>query len=84
VRVQKCTRGFARGRIFSNPAGLPAGGFSPNPHPLVPSLLTRNLYSKKKKKRKREVNPLHTSHLALQMGQHPNCTQANPFAAYND
>ena len=38
--MQKCTRGSGCGRVFSNSAGLPAGGFSPNPHPhpRVPSL----------------------------------------------
>jgi len=41
VRVQKCTRGSTCGRVFSNPAGLPTGGFSsnPHPHPRVPSLV---------------------------------------------
>ena len=40
VRVQKCTRGSACGRVFPNPAGLLAGLFSRNqhPHPRVPSL----------------------------------------------
>ena len=40
VRVQKCTRGSTCGRILPSPAGLPAGGFLPNPHPhpRVPSL----------------------------------------------
>ena len=40
VRVQKCTRGSTCGRVFSNPADLPTGGFSsnPHPHPRVPSL----------------------------------------------
>ena len=40
VRVKKCTRRSDCGRVSPNPAGLPAGGFSPNPHPhpRVPSL----------------------------------------------
>ena len=42
VRVQKCTRGSACERVFPNPADLPTGGFSPNPHPsLVVSAVSK-------------------------------------------